>query len=53
MKQLMFDWSSMGKYAELRNLKLKVKHMFQNYSISQAERVPIIKPGYADKACNY
>ena len=30
-------------YAELRNFKMEIKNMFQNYSISQAERVPIIK----------
>ena len=35
--------NSTDKYAELRNLRFKVKNMLQNYRISQAERVPIIK----------
>ena len=43
MKQLTFDLNTMNKYAELRNFRLWVKNMFQNYKISQAERVPFIK----------
>ena len=45
MQQLTFDLSSRDKYTELRNFKLKVKNLFKNYRISQAERVPIIKTG--------
>ena len=43
MKQQTFDWCSTDKYAELRNFKLEVRNMFQNYSVRQAERVPTIK----------
>ena len=42
MKQLKFNWNSTDKYAKLRNIRLGVNKMFQNYRISQAERVPII-----------
>ena len=42
MKQLSFNWCSPDKYAEMKNFKLKVKYKFQNYSMSQAERVSII-----------
>ena len=42
MRQLTFNWSFTDKYAELRNFKLEVENMFQNYSISKAERVPIM-----------
>ena len=38
IKQLTFNWSSRNKYEELRNFKLQVKSMFQNYSISQVEK---------------
>ena len=31
MKQPTFDWSAKEKYAELRNTKLGVKNMFQNF----------------------
>ena len=43
MKQPTFNLSFTFKYAELRNFKFTEKNMFQNYSISQAERVPIFK----------
>ena len=43
MKQLVFDWNLTDKYAELRNFRSEVRKIFQNYRISQAERVPIIK----------
>ena len=43
MKQPTFDWSAKDKYAKLRNFKLKVKNMFQNFNISQAEKVLILK----------
>ena len=43
MKQLTVDWNYTDKYAQLRKFKLEVKNMFQNYSIIQAERLPIIK----------
>ena len=43
MKQLTFNSNSTDKYTELRNFRLEVKNMFQNYRISHAERVPIIK----------
>ena len=43
MKQPTFDWSSTDKYTKFRIFKFEVKNMFQNYSISQAGRVPIIK----------
>ena len=42
-KQMTFHWNSTGKYAELRIFRLEVNNMFQNYRISQAERVLIIK----------
>ena len=45
-KQLSFDWSSTDKYAELKNYKVTAKDMFQNYSISQAERVTIIEKNW-------
>ena len=50
VKQLTFNWSSKDKYAELKNFKMKLKNMFQNYSISQAERVPNIKNCLGRKA---
>ena len=43
MRQPMFDWHSSDKYAELRNLRMEVNNMFQNYNIKQTERVSIIK----------
>ena len=43
MKQQTVDWSSKDKYSELRNLRLKEKNMFQNFNISQTERISIIK----------
>ena len=42
MKQVIFSWSSTDKYSELRDFKKEVKDI-QSYSISQAERVPIIR----------
>ena len=49
MRELKFDWSSTDKYAELKNFKIEVKNMFQNYSISQAERAPIIKLAWQER----
>ena len=43
MKQPTFDWSTKDKYAKLRNFKLEIKSMIQNFNISQTERVLIIK----------
>ena len=43
MRQPTFDWSSTYKYAELRNFRMEVKNMFQNYNVNQVERLPIIK----------
>ena len=42
MGQLRFGWSSTNKYAEWRKFRMEIAKMFQNYNISQAERVPII-----------
>ena len=42
-KQLTFDLGSTDKYVELRNFKMEVKYMFQNYNINQAESMPITK----------
>ena len=39
LKQLTFILSSTDKYAKLRIFRMKVKNVFQNYSISQAEKV--------------
>ena len=52
MKQPTFDWNSIDKYAELRNLKLEV-HMFQTYSISQEESMSIIIIWLGRQAYNY
>ena len=35
MKQPTFDWSAKDKYVKLRNFKLEVKNMLQNFNISQ------------------
>ena len=43
MTQLTFDWTSIDKYAEIRNFRMEVTNMFKNYNTSQVERVPIIK----------
>ena len=43
MKQPTFHCSVKNKYADLRNLKLEVKTMIQNFNRSQTERVLIIK----------
>ena len=45
MRQLTFHCRFTDNYAEKRSFRVDVKNMFQNYSISQAERVPIIKNG--------
>ena len=50
MKLLTLDWNSTDKYAELRNFKMEIKNMFQNYHINQAERVSIIKKKLARQA---
>ena len=34
MKQPTFDWSTKDKYAKLRNFKLEVRNMLQNFNIS-------------------
>ena len=39
MKQPTFDWNVKDKYTELRNFKLEVDNMFQNFNISQRGRV--------------
>ena len=36
MRQPKFDGNSTGKYAELRNFRMEVKNMFQNYNINQS-----------------
>ena len=38
MEQPTFDCSVKDKYTELRNFKLEMKNMHQNFNISQAER---------------
>ena len=37
MRQPTFDWSSTDKYAELRNFRMEVKNMFQNYNVNQTD----------------
>ena len=43
MKQPTFDWSSKDKYAELRNFKLEIGNMLQNFNLGPKERVLVIK----------
>ena len=40
MRQLTLDWSSKDRYVKLRNFRMEVMNMFQNYDISQAEEDP-------------
>ena len=39
MKEPPFDWSAKDKYGKLRNFKLEVKNMLQNFNISQTHRL--------------
>ena len=38
MRQTTSDWSSTDKYAELRNFRMEVKNMFQNYNKKRSRK---------------